>query len=223
MTKMRKSQNIELASKKGNQMKDYKVNPNKTFENMVRQSFNSFAIAGAKGIISGRVQGYSPLYVYGEPGTGKSHLLQAIANEKLREEKSGVRFVTCEKILEDCLASLRMGHVAAFRQWYRDCRILLIDNIEVVAQSKNLQKEILDLLNALKVDGVPVVCSSSVPPKMLQGVEPKLVSALEEGMILEIEMPERHERKALITAMMSERKIPVEVTEIDFLREKAEA
>lgn len=87
-------------------MKDCKVDPNKTFANMVRMPFNSFAIAGAKGIIGGKVQGYSPLYIYGQSGTGKTHLLQAMANEELRKGNTGVRFVTCEMIRKDFLESL---------------------------------------------------------------------------------------------------------------------
>lgn len=197
-------------------MKDCKVDPNKTFANMVRMPFNSFAIAGAKGIIGGKVQGYSPLYIYGQSGTGKTHLLQAMANEELRKGNTGVRFVTCEMIRKDFLESLQSGQVVAFRQRYRNCRILLIDDVELSEHSKNFQEELFNLLKALEADGVPVACSSSAPPKMLRDVEPKLVSAFEEGMILEIEMPERSDRKALITAMILERKISMDVTEADF-------
>lgn len=202
-------------------MENCEVDSQKTFERMVKQPFNSFAIAAARGIVSGRIKGVSPLYVYGEPGVGKTHLLQAIANERLREGAAGVRFVTCEKILNDLLESLRTGRLSEFRQWYRDCRILLIDDIDVMEKVRNLQDELLNLINALNLEGIPVVCSSAVSPKMLRGVESRLISKLMEGLVLDIEVPERSERKVLITAMMKERNIPADIEVKDYFARKS--
>lgn len=172
-----------------------------TFEEFVEGPSNSYVLATAKGAAAepGK-KGYNPLFIHGGTGLGKTHIMQAIGNEiKRRNPAAAVCYLTAEVFLNEYVNALSNNNLQNFRERYRKIDVLLIDDIQFIAKNmQNFQEEFFNTFNALYNQEKQIVITSDVAPKNLPGIEARLISRFEGGMMQEIESPAYETRLAIL-------------------------
>lgn len=172
-----------------------------TFEEFVEGPSNSYVLASAKGAAAepGK-KGYNPLFIHGGTGLGKTHIMQAIGNEvKKRNPSASVCYLTAEVFLNEYVNALSNNNLHNFRERYRKIDVLLIDDIQFIAKNmQNFQEEFFNTFNALYDKEKQIVITSDVAPKNLPGIEARLISRFEGGMLQEIESPAYETRLAIL-------------------------
>jgi len=174
-----------------------KLNPSYTFENFVVGSSNQFAYTAALSVAEKPGQLYNPLFIYGGVGLGKTHLLQAIGNFNLNRGK-GVIYTTIEQFMNDFTYHLRNQTMDRFREKYRKCDILLIDDVQFLSRKEQTQEEFFHTFNELHNKNKQIVLTSDKHPKLIAGLEDRLKSRFEWGLIADIQPPELETKIAII-------------------------
>lgn len=176
-----------------------RLNPRYHFETFVTGSSNRFAHAAANAVAEAPAKAYNPLFIYGESGLGKTHLLHAIGHYA-RELYPGlrVRYVNSEEFTNDFINSIRHDEGASFKQIYRNVDILLIDDIQFMANKEATVEEFFHTFNALYNNNKQVVITSDLPPKQLSGFEDRLRSRFEWGLTTDIQPPDLETRIAIL-------------------------
>ena len=170
-----------------------------TFESFVAASSNRLAHAAAQAVAETPGRSYNPLFIYGDSGLGKTHLLHAIGNyvqENFLSRK--VLYVTTETFMNDFVDSLRMSTQLAFKRRYRECDVLLIDDVQFMENKEGLQEEFFHTYNDLHGAGKQVVLTSDRPPKSIQTLEDRLRSRFMSGLITEVDPPDLETRLAIL-------------------------
>lgn len=178
---------------------DSELNPSYSFESLVVGPSNRLATAAAKTVAEQPGSSYNPLFIYGGSGLGKTHLLQAIGNyveENYRNHR--VLYVTTETFLNDFVDSIRMSTTLNFKRHYRDCDVLLIDDVQFMQEKEQLQEELFHTYNDLKQQGKQMVFASDRAPKSIETLEDRLSSRLLSGLAVEISPPELETRIAIL-------------------------
>lgn len=175
------------------------INNTYTFSNFVVGKQNELAHAAAQAVAAHPGGTYNPLFVYGGVGLGKTHLLHAIANE-IRNRNSGARilYVTCEHFTNDFIHSIRSGKGKEFKDRYRNIDLLLIDDIQFITGKEGTQEEFFHTFNALHQENKQIVISSDRAPKLIAGLEKRLQSRLEWGMLVDVGTPDLETRIAIL-------------------------
>ena len=175
------------------------LNPKYTFNTFVIGNNNKFAQAASIGVSENPGAKYNPLFIYGGVGLGKTHLMQAIGNEILRNNiNSNVLYVTSENFTNQLINALRDQATEKFRNKYRNIDILLIDDIQFIANKKSTQEEFFHTFNTLYEAGKQIVISSDKPPKDIELLEDRLKSRFEWGLIADISNPDYETRLAIL-------------------------
>ena len=174
-----------------------KLNPSYTFENFVVGSSNQFAYTAALSVAEKPGQLYNPLFIYGGVGLGKTHLLQAIGNFNLDRGKA-VIYTTIEQFMNDFTYHLRNQTMDRFREKYRKCDILLIDDVQFLSRKEQTQEEFFHTFNELHNKSKQIVLTSDKHPKQIAGLEDRLKSRFEWGLIADIQPPELETKIAII-------------------------
>ncbi len=174
-----------------------KINPTYTFENFVVGSSNQFAYTAAHRVAEKPGQVYNPLFIYGGVGLGKTHLLHAIGNFNIPKNKT-IIYATIEQFMNDFTYHLRQKTIEKFREKYRKCDILLIDDIQFLSGKEGTQEEFFHTFNELHTEGKQIVLTSDQPPKRIAGLEERLKSRFEWGLIADIQPPELETKIAII-------------------------
>jgi chromosomal replication initiator protein len=170
-----------------------------TFESFVAASSNRLAHAAAQAVAETPGRSYNPLFIYGDSGLGKTHLLHAIGNyvtENYARRK--VLYVTTETFMNDFVDSLRTSTTLAFKRRYRDCDVLLIDDVQFMERKEGLQEEFFHTYNDLKGASKQIVLTSDRPPKSIETLEDRLRSRFLSGLITEIDPPDLETRLAIL-------------------------
>ncbi|MGL5857241.1 MAG: chromosomal replication initiator protein DnaA [Angustibacter sp.] len=192
------------------------LNPKYTFESFVIGSSNRFAHAAALAVAEAPARAYNPLFVYGESGLGKTHLLHAIGHYA-RNLYGGVRvrYVNSEEFTNDFINSIRDDKAQAFQRRHRDVDVLLIDDIQFLQGRVQTQEEFFHTFNTLHNANKQVVITSDLPPKQLSGFEERMRSRFEWGLITDVQPPDLETRIAILRkkAMMERMTAPDDVME----------
>ena len=167
---------------------------------------NQMAVRAADAVVSEPGQRYNPLFIVGPSGTGKTHLLNAIGNELARRGKGTARVacVGAQLFIDELIASLQEGQIERFRARYRAADALLIDDVQFVAGKERTQEELFHVFNHFHSAGKQLVLVSDVPPKALDGLEERLRSRFEGGLVAELEPPDRALREKLFARHLAD-------------------
>lgn len=176
-----------------------RLNPKYVFDTFVIGSSNRFAHAAAVAVAEAPAKAYNPLFIYGDSGLGKTHLLHAIGHYA-RRLYSGirVRYVNSEEFTNDFINSIRDDEGASFKITYRNVDVLLIDDIQFLAGKDRTLEEFFHTFNSLHNNNKQVVITSDQPPKLLAGFEDRMKSRFEWGLLTDIQPPELETRIAIL-------------------------
>ena len=175
------------------------LNPKYTFETFVVGNNNRFAHAAALAVGDNPAKTYNPLFIYGGVGLGKTHLMQAVGNRILQNNRSmNIVYVTSEKFTNHLINSIREGKNDPFRNKYRSADALLIDDIQFIANKERVQEEFFHTFNTLYENGKQIIISSDKPPRDLPFLEERLRSRFEWGLLADISCPDYETRVAIL-------------------------
>lgn len=178
---------------------DTRLNPKYTFDTFVIGASNRFAHAAAVAVAEAPAKAYNPLFVYGDSGLGKTHLLHAIGHYALSlYPHVRVRYVNSEEFTNDFINSIRDDKAANFQQRYRAVDVLLIDDIQFLQGKVQTMEEFFHTFNALHNTNKQVVITSDVPPKQLSGFEERMRSRFEWGLLTDVQPPDLETRIAIL-------------------------
>ncbi|WP_296137361.1 chromosomal replication initiator protein DnaA [uncultured Tessaracoccus sp.] len=187
---------------------DLRLNPRYTFESFVAGSSNRFAHAAAAAVAETPGKSYNPLLIYGASGLGKTHLLHAIGHYvRSYYENLRVKYVSTEELTNDFINAISSNRTAEFRSSYRDVDILLIDDIQFLAQKIQTQEEFFHTFNTLHNAQKQIVMTSDRPPKLLEALEPRLRSRFEWGLMTDIQPPDLETRIAILRKKVASQRL----------------
>ncbi|MDT8442213.1 MAG: chromosomal replication initiator protein DnaA [Desulfuromonadales bacterium] len=209
-----------------NQIKTYQLPPNEathdihlnrkyTFQEFVAGSSNQFAYAAAMAVANNPATTYNPLFIYGGVGLGKTHLVNAIGNEILRKNPGQkVCYQSSEKFTNELINALRYNRMDEFRSKFRSMDVLLIDDIQFIAGKERTQEEFFYTFNALYESHKQIVVTSDKFPKEIPGLEERLRSRFEWGLIADIQPPDVETKQAILKMKADQNRInlPEEVS-----------
>jgi chromosomal replication initiator protein len=197
------------------------LNARYIFDTFVSGASNRFAHAAAFAVAEAPAKAYNPLFIYGDSGLGKTHLLHSIgAYAKELYGNVRVRYVSSEEFTNDFINSIRDDKATAFQRRYRDLDILLVDDIQFLENKERTQEEFFHTFNTLYNANKQIVISSDRPPKQLTTLEDRLRSRFEWGLITDIQPPELETRIAILRKKAAQDKLNAPDDVLEFIASK---
>ena len=204
-------------------MQSSNLNLKYKFENFVVGSNNKLAFVAAQTVAQHPGEKYNPLYIYGGPGLGKTHIMQAIGNYIIKNKPElKVQFVQAEEFVNDVVNALanggdRVDKMNKFRNKYRKTDVLLIDDIQLIAGKTRTEEEVFNTFNTLHSAGKQIVITSDRTPKEIPSISDRLVSRFEWGLMADIQVPDVETRMAILMNLSQNSEIKVPPNIIEFL------
>jgi chromosomal replication initiator protein len=195
---------------------DTRLNPKYTFDTFVIGASNRFAHAAAVAVAEAPARAYNPLFVYGESGLGKTHLLHAIGHyARTMFPNVRVRYVNSEEFTNDFINSIRDDKASAFQSRYRSVDVLLIDDIQFLQGKLQTQEEFFHTFNTLHNANKQIVITSDLPPRELSGFEDRMRTRFESGLLTDVQPPDLETRIAILRkkAIQDRMQVPDDVLE----------
>jgi len=192
------------------------LNQKYTFDTFIVGKGNELAHAAAQAVANRPGDAYNPLFIYGGVGLGKTHLLQAIGQAMLAENPSiRILYVSSEKFTNEFVSSVKAGKAKEFKDRYRNVDLLLIDDIQFIGGKEQTQEEFFHTFNELHQQGKQVVMTCDRPPKAIPGLDDRLKSRFEWGMITDIANPDLETRMAILQSKSQEKNFPLDASLIN--------
>jgi chromosomal replication initiator protein len=190
---------VEPAVERAVSHSDLILNPKNTFDTFVVGANNNFACAAARAVAEAPGKSYNPLFLYGGTGLGKTHLLHAIGQHVAGNKKGArVAYVSSEKFTNEYIDSLQNNKLVTFRKKYRQTDVLLIDDVQFLAGKERIQEEFFHTFNALHEAHRQIVLTCDRPANEIQGLEHRLVSRFEWGLVTDLQPPDVEMRLAIL-------------------------
>ncbi|WP_158867321.1 chromosomal replication initiator protein DnaA [Leifsonia sp. AG29] len=200
---------------------DTRLNSKYSFDNFVIGQSNRFAHAAAVAVAEAPAKAYNPLFIYGDSGLGKTHLLHAIGHYAMSLYPGiRVRYVSSEEFTNDFINSIANNRGSSFQARYRNIDILLIDDIQFLQRAVETQEAFFHTFNTLHDHNKQVVITSDLPPKMLTGFEDRMRSRFEWGLITDVQVPDLETRIAILRKKAQSEKIQVPDDILEFMASK---
>ena len=174
------------------------LNPRFTFESFVVGNCNQFAHAAAKAVANNPSRSYNPLFIYGGVGMGKTHLMHAIGRSLIGLGKLRIIYTTSERFTNEVVSGIKHGRMAELRARYRTADVLLVDDIQTLANKTSTQEEFFHTFNELHDAQKQIILSSDCPPKEISGLVERLRSRFEWGLMADIQPPDLETRMAIL-------------------------
>jgi chromosomal replication initiator protein len=198
-----------------------RLNPKYTFETFVIGASNRFAHAAAVAVAEAPAKAYNPLFIYGESGLGKTHLLHAIGHYAMGLfHGARVRYVSSEEFTNDFINSIRDGKAEGFRRRYREVDVLLVDDIQFLENKEQTQEEFFHTFNTLHNANKQIVISSDRPPKQLVTLEDRLRNRFEWGLLTDVQPPELETRIAILRKKAAQERLNVPNDVMEYIASK---
>jgi len=176
------------------------LNPKYTFDNFVVTKNNELAVSVCKSIVDQPGTMYNPIFIYGSVGLGKTHLIQAIGQKMLETHPSfNIKYITSETFVNQFILAFQKRKMDEFREYYRSVDLLLIDDIQFIASKEATQEVFFHTFNELHQANKQIIITSDRAPKTLVGIEERLVSRFEWGMVVDIVKPDLESRMAILS------------------------
>lgn len=192
------------------------LNPKYIFDTFVVGPFNALAHTAAKTVSEKPGITYNPLFIYGKTGHGKTHLIQAVGNY-LKKHGKKVFYVTSERFTVDYFNALQNGSANNFKDRYRQYDVLIMDDVQFLANKEKTQEELFHLFNALHDNNKQIVFSSDIHPSLLSGLEDRLRSRFAQGMIVDIPAPDVESRAAILRAKAAQQMLSLNEDVVQYL------
>lgn len=203
---------------------DPPLNPKFTFDNFVIGGSNNIATAAAKAVADNPATAYNPLFIYGDVGLGKTHLMHAIGNHiKDNHPAYRITYVTSETFTNELIDSIKDNTNAQFRSKYRNVDVLMVDDVQFIAGKNTTQEEFFNTFNSLHTSGKQIIISSDKPPKEIPALEDRLRSRFEGGLITDIQPPDYETRIAILQKKAAQESIVVDEKVLSLIASKVNA
>jgi chromosomal replication initiator protein len=194
------------------------LHPKYTFDKFIVGNSNNFAFAAAQGIIKNPGLSYNPFFIWGGVGVGKTHLMQAIGHELLKNNPSlKVKYFPAENFGNELISSLKSKNINQFKDKYRNLDCILVDDVQFIAGKEYIQEEFFHTFNALHMSGKQVVLTSDRKPSDIKGLEDRLVSRFMGGLTVDIQPPDYEMRSAIISQKAQEKGINIAPDAVQYL------
>lgn len=198
------------------------LNNRYTFENFIVAENNELARAACYAVSQNLGMVYNPLFIYGGVGLGKTHLLQSIGNEVVKNfPEKRIKYITSERFTTELVDSIKNQKIDKFKEYYQQMDLLIIDDVQFLSGREKTQNEFFHIFNALYQINKQVVISSDRPPKAIPTLEDRLRSRFEGGMITDISRPTLETRIAILEAKLAEKGFIIDAPAIQFIAENA--
>ncbi len=197
------------------------LNPRNTFDNFIVGSGNQLSHAASIAVANAPGRAYNPLFVYGETGLGKTHLMHAVAHQMLaNNENARIAYVSTEKFTNEFIHAIRENKLTKFRKYYRNVDALLIDDIHFLAGKESTQEEFFHTFNDLFESGRQIFLVSDRPANEIERLENRLVSRFQWGLVADIQAPDLETRVAILRNKAAAMNICLDPAIMDFLAER---
>ena len=197
------------------------LNPNYTFDTFVVGNNNRFAHSASLAVAESPGEAYNPLYIYGGPGLGKTHLMHSIGHFIIDQNPdTKVLYVTSEEFTNEVIESIRNGNSSAmtkFRDKYRTVDVLMIDDIQFIIGKESTQEEFFHTFNTLQTQGKQIILTSDKPPKEMETLEERIRSRFEWGLMADIGTPDYETRMAILRKKVIEENIAIDDSILDYI------
>ena len=203
--------------------REFHLNPKYNFDSFIIGQSNNFAHAATMAVAQSPAKAYNPLFLYGGVGLGKTHLMQAIGNYVISKKKSNICYISCEAFTNEYIDALQKKGLVQFRKKYRSTDLLLIDDIQFLAGKERMQEEFFHTFNALFDGHKQIVMTCDRPASEIPGLEHRLVSRFEWGLVTELEVPDLETRIAILRNKQDQMNLKLSDEVIQFIAENIRA
>lgn len=195
-------------------MKNSNLNPRYTFENFIVGNYNRFAYKASIEVANNPAKSYNPLFIYGEDGVGKTHLIQAIGNKIIQNNsKFNIFYITSNKFINEMIHSIKepIKKSELFIEQFKNIDVFLIDDIQFVVGKERVQEELFCLFDKLYKNGKQIILTSDRPPKDMPQLEERLKNRFEWGIVADVLMPDYETRLAILDNKVKEKNINIDI------------